>query len=79
MCMLCNVHFVTLVFALVGIGTFLYKIGGNLVCLGLYFLCFLIGLGVPVSRAFVYLSLFWKTSQHETTTYHKIVSCRINR
>lgn len=68
MCMLCNVHFVTLVFALVGIGTFLYKIGGNLVCLGLYFLCFLIGLGVPVSRAFVYLSLFWKTSQHETTT-----------
>lgn len=54
--MLCNVHFVTLVFALVGIGTFLYKIGGNLVCLGLYFLCFLIGLGVPVSRAFVYLS-----------------------
>lgn len=70
--MLCNVHFVTLVFALV-------KIGGNLVCLGLYFLCFLIGLGVPVSRAFVYLSLFWKTSQHETTTNYKIVSCRINR
>lgn len=77
--MLCNVHFITLVFALVGIGTFLYKIGGNLVCLGLYFLCFLIGLGVPVSRAFVYLSLFWKTSQHETTTNYKIVSCRINR
>lgn len=37
MCMLCNVHFVTLVFALVGIGTFLYKIGGEFSVSGVVF------------------------------------------